>query len=60
MSLLEFSLILECSGEIFFDMQIRYEYSIVSIVCLILGTIYLLLPKNDILSYFHNEKFHKE
>jgi hypothetical protein len=54
MTLLEFSIVLKCGGELFFDLQIRYEYSKVSVVCLIVGLIYMFLPKNKLLEYIHD------
>jgi hypothetical protein len=43
-----------------FDYQIRDTYSSASIIYLSLGFVYLLLPINSILSYFHKEKFKYE
>ena len=60
MSLLDFILILKPTGELIFDFQLRDSAQISSVIMLILGIIYVLLPKNEMLQYFHEEKFRNE
>jgi hypothetical protein len=57
MKLLDFSLMLRSIGELIFDSQIRSGVAWQSIVCLILGVIYVILPMDSILDFFHEEKF---
>ena len=57
MKLLDFSLMLRSIGELIFDSQIRNGVAWQSIVCLILGVVYVLLPMDSILGFFHEEKF---
>ena len=57
-TLLDVTPILRPLGQIIFDGQIRYNYnSSSSYIFLIFGLVYLCLPINDILDYFHSEKF---
>jgi hypothetical protein len=61
MKLIEISLILRCVGEIFFDVQLRGSGTTwLSILCLCIGTLYVFLPTDDILNFFHEEKFMPE
>jgi len=53
MKLLDFTLICRPVGEIIFDCQIRDTYNITSFFMLAVGIIYLLLPIDSILEYFH-------
>ena len=55
--LIDFTLVLRPAGELIFDSQIRSAIAWESIVCLILGVIYLILPMDSILDFFHEEKF---
>ena len=55
--LIDFTLVLRPTGKLIFDSQIRSAIAWESIVCLILGVIYLLLPMDSILDFFHEEKF---
>lgn len=55
--LVDFTLVLRAAGELIFDSQIRSATTWESIVCLVLGVIYLLLPMDSILDFFHEEKF---
>lgn len=57
MKLLDFSLLARPLGEIVFDSQIRTSYSVESIVLASIAFIYLLIPIDDILAFFHSEKF---
>jgi hypothetical protein len=51
--LIDFTLVLRAAGELIFDSQIRSSTTWESIVCLIIGVLYLLLPMNRILDFFH-------
>ena len=53
MSFLDFALVLKPLGEIIFDSQLRQISSTESIVCLVVGIVYMFLPINKILDYFH-------
>jgi hypothetical protein len=57
MKLLDFSLMLRSIGELIFDSHIRNGVAWQSIVCLILGFIYVILPMDSVLDFFHEEKF---
>jgi len=57
MKLLDFSLMLRSIGELIFDSQIRNGVTWQSIVCLIIGIVYVILPMDSILNFFHEEKF---
>ena len=60
MDLLDFTLILKPAGEIIFDFQIRDGVSTASIVMIVIGFIYMALPTDQILQFFHHEKFKNE
>jgi hypothetical protein len=60
MKLLDFTLICKPVGEILFDQQIRDSYHISSFLMLGVGVLYLLLPIDSMLEYFHPEKFNNE
>ncbi len=51
--LIDFTLVLRPTGKLIFDSQIRSAITWESIVCLILGVIYLLLHMDRILDFFH-------
>lgn len=53
MKLLDFTLICKPVGEIIFDCQIRETYNITSFIMLGVGIVYLLMPMDRILEYFH-------
>ncbi len=57
MNLLDITLILKPAGQLLFDSQIRDGCSYLSVVCLVIGIVYVLLPINDILDYFHAQDF---
>jgi hypothetical protein len=60
MKLIDITLLFRAIGEIIFDAQIRDGVVWESIVCACVGAVYLLLPMDDILTFFHEEKFKKE
>jgi hypothetical protein len=60
MKLVDATLILRAAGELIFDSQIRHSITWESIVCICIGTVYLFLPMNKILDFFHEEKFRAE
>lgn len=61
MKLIEASLVLRCAGEIFFDLQLRTGGATwQSVLCLCIGLVYLFAPMDDLISYFHEEKFKPE
>jgi hypothetical protein len=60
MKLLDFTLLCKPIGEILFDAQIRDSYCISSIVMSAVAILYLVLPIDDFLTYFHSEKFKTE
>lgn len=53
MTFLDFSLVLKPLGEIIFDSQLRDATSMGSYICLAISVIYMFLPINDVLDYFH-------
>jgi hypothetical protein len=53
MKLLDFTLLCKPLGEIIFDSQIRDSYCISSIIMSALAILYLILPIDDFLNYFH-------
>jgi len=53
MKLLDFTLICKPVGEIIFDSQIRDSYNVTSLIMLATGIVYLLLPVDRFLDYFH-------
>jgi len=55
--LLDFTLICKPVGEILFDCQIRDSYHWSSFLMLSMGVVYLFLPIDTFLEYFHPEKF---
>ena len=57
MTFLDFSLVLKPLGEIIFDYQLRESMWTGSYVCLAIGIIYMFLPINSVLDYFHSENF---
>lgn len=57
MKLVDATLVLRAAGELIFDAQIRNEITYESVVCIIIGGIYLFLPMDDIIEFFHEEKF---
>ena len=46
------------AGELIFDRLIRDEINVIPIIELSIGFIYLILPINTIILFFHPEKFH--
>lgn len=61
MKLIELALVLRCAGEVFFDVQLRKSgTSWQSVVCLCIGMVYVLAPTDDIINFFHSEKFKPE
>ena len=60
MKLLDFTLLCKPIGEIIFDSQIRNSYCITSIVMSAVAILYLMLPIDDFLNYFHPERFKTE
>lgn len=54
MKLLDFSLLAKPLGEIIFDSQIRSSFTITSLVLCGIALLYLVLPIDDYLDYFHN------
>jgi hypothetical protein len=59
MKLMDVSLILSTMGEIIFDWQIRYNYSLYSFITFSIAVIYCLLPMSSILQKIHPEHFRK-
>lgn len=57
LKLLDFTLVLKPIGELIFDSQIRHSVQAESIVLLCIGTLYLVLPMDKILDFFHKEEF---
>lgn len=57
MKLLDFTLLCKPIGEVIFDSQIRGSYCITSIIMSAFAILYLMLPIDAFLSYFHPEKF---
>ena len=57
MKLLDFTLLFKPVGEILFDSQISYSYCITSIAMAAFAILYVALPIDDFLKYFHPEKF---
>jgi hypothetical protein len=53
LTLLDFSIVMKPIGELIFDTSIRDGYHIESIICLIIGVVYLLLPMNSIINTLH-------
>jgi hypothetical protein len=53
MKLLDFTLLCKPMGEILFDSQIRESYCLSSIVMCAVAILYLVLPIDDFLNYFH-------
>lgn len=53
MKLVDATLILRAAGELIFDSQIRHAITYESIVCLVIGAVYLFLPMDDIIEFFH-------
>lgn len=60
MKLLDFTLLCKPLGEIIFDTQIRNTYAISSVIMCAIAIIYLILPVDSILEFFHPEKFKTE
>jgi len=57
---LDFTLVLKPAGELIFDSHLRNELSIVSLVLLCIGIVYILAPVNVILEWAHSENFQQE
>jgi hypothetical protein len=55
--MLDITLILPPIGAMIFDSQIRDGWDASSIVFICVAFVYIVLPMNDILEYFHEEKF---
>lgn len=53
MRLLDVTLILRSAGEMIFDSQIRDGISYQPIICLCVAFIFCILPKDEILDFFH-------
>ncbi len=60
MKLVDATLIFRSLGEIIFDSQIRNGFSWESILCLCIGVVYICLPMDEVLEFFHEEKFRAE
>lgn len=60
MKLIDATLLFRSVGEIIFDAQIRDGVSWEPIMCICIAGVYLLLPLNDILEFFHEQKFRAE
>lgn len=60
MKLIDATLLFRAIGEIIFDVQIRDGAVWESIACACVGAVYLFLPMDDILTFFHEEKFKTE
>lgn len=60
MKLVDATLFLRAAGEIIFDVQIRNGAGWESVLCACIGAVYLFLPMDDILTFFHEEKFRAE
>jgi hypothetical protein len=61
MKLLDITLILKPIGEIIFDMQVRHgNWTVGSIVMLVIGFFYLIIPMNKLLGAINPEKFYLE
>ena len=60
LKLLDFTLILRSIGTLIFDSEIRDGVNGVSIAFVCIGFIYLILPMNSILDFFHEEQFQQE
>lgn len=54
LNLLDFTLFLKPVVSMVFDSHLRSQFVPSSLVMLILGVIYVLIPKNDLLTYFNN------
>ena len=57
LTLLDFILILKPAGELIFDRWLRDTWTVVSVIELIIGFLYFILPTNDILEHLHAEPF---
>ncbi len=55
MKLLDFTLVLKPIGEVIFDTSIRNTYQVESIVLICVGALYLVLPIDHFLEFFHKE-----
>lgn len=58
--LMEFTIIFKPIGEIIFDRQLRGKVHPSSIIMVVVGFVYLILPWDRILIYFFDEKFNIE
>lgn len=59
-TVLDLTLIFKPAGELIFDSHLRDTLSISSLVMLIVGIVYMLLPLNAILNWAHFEYFEPE
>jgi hypothetical protein len=57
LKLLDISLIMKPLGSLIFDFQIKKSYTIESIVCASIALIYIILPVDKLLTFFHSEDF---
>lgn len=57
MKLLDFTLLCKPAGELIFDSQIRDSYCISSITMCAAAILYLALPIDEFLNFFHPERF---
>jgi hypothetical protein len=55
--LLDWTLIMKPIGEMIFDAGIREHVQVESIVLTFVAFVYIFLPKNKILNFFHSESF---
>ena len=58
--LLDWTLIMKPIGEMIFDAGIREHVQVESIVLTCVAFVYIFLPKNEILNFFHSELFEPE
>ena len=55
--MLDLTLFLRGIGEILFDKKMRHDFNVASVVFVVIGGLYFILPINKILGFFHEEKF---
>ena len=60
MKLLDFVLVLMPLGELFFDIFLRGDYKLSSLILMIVGIVYLCLPINTIMDFVNAENFNLE
>ncbi len=60
LKLLDITLIMKPAGEIIFDSGIRDHIQIESIVLTAIAIVYICLPMDSILEFFHSESFEQE